>query len=134
MEVITDSLVQDLSRSVNDVNLLALSGQSFAPIDPERYYTVATKSYIADGNDGYDAFLKKKKTIVDEHEGVPSSILLKNHFMLLNALVNQKKLSFEVPLDTLRKAISSEIKRKKKRSVIVSPKIENRIVRIDSEI
>ena len=45
------------------VNFLMIENNELKPVDPERIYTVATDSYIAQGGNGYTIFLKIKNKI-----------------------------------------------------------------------
>lgn len=62
-------------------------GHDWAPLDLTRTYTVATKTYIANGKDGYDCMLDPRvKTLVDDEAGPVLPALVRNHFRILASL------------------------------------------------
>lgn len=63
------------------------AGHTWAPLDVTRTYTVATKTYIANGKDGYDCMLDPRvKTLVDDEAGPVLPALVRNHFRILASL------------------------------------------------
>ena len=60
-------------------------------LDPEKYYTVATRGYMARGKDGFNSFLAKSEggtaeEIVSEENGILLSMMLRQYFMSLKVL------------------------------------------------
>jgi len=47
-------------------------------LDLDRKYTLATKQYVADGNDGYVCF-RGSETLIDEEHAAPVQQILRNH-------------------------------------------------------
>jgi 5'-nucleotidase len=50
-----------------------------APLDEDRKYRLCTKSYLAEGKDGYDVF-KKCTVLVDEENSPTMHTIIENHF------------------------------------------------------
>ncbi|KAL7271992.1 hypothetical protein RUND412_005216 [Rhizina undulata] len=55
---------------------------------PEKKYTLATRAYLANGRDGYDALTKEEgaEEVIDEENGVIVSTILRQYFLSLKVL------------------------------------------------
>ena len=64
-----------------------MSSSLWVPLDPEGWYTVATKSYLAHGKDGYTCFAAPDvEVVIGEENGPILPTIVRNHFRILSAL------------------------------------------------
>lgn len=98
------------------------------PIDMEKKYTAATKSYLAAGNDGYDALIGCE-ILVDEENGLLLSCLVRKYFIEMKVveILNHKK---TIVCHALAKW---EKKDRKCTLYTVQPAIEGRIVNVKDQ-
>lgn len=59
------------------------------PLDKSKIYSVATKPYLVKGGDGYTAFMKFEKVLVED--GVSLLVLLRNYFIEMQVIDMLKK-------------------------------------------
>ncbi|KAL6065763.1 Snake venom 5'-nucleotidase [Balamuthia mandrillaris] len=59
------------------------------PLDREKKYLLATKTYLSDGQDGYDC-LKDSKMVIDQENGLLLPVMVRHHFMKLKVLSSFK--------------------------------------------
>jgi len=114
----------DPSREKGDrIVKMEIAGE---PFDPERLYRLATKPYLLAGGDGYEAFGKYEKLIVDD-EGIPLATLIVNHFTelkVLNAMRRSQRVKNLVATAFTSNVSSQEI-------LQAAPEVEN-VIRIIS--
>lgn len=68
------------------------------PIDPERYYKLATRGYMARGKDGYTSLMTKSEggraeELVSEENGMLISAMLRQYFMSLKVMGKWRRMS-----------------------------------------
>lgn len=68
------------------------------PIDPERYYKLATRGYMSRGKDGYTSLLTKSQgghveELVSEENGMLISAMLRQYFMSLKVMGKWRRMS-----------------------------------------
>jgi len=105
------------------------------PIIPDQLYSLATKSYIADGKDGYDCF-QGKRYIITEENGLILTTMIRNYISQLNTLSLWK--SYHTEKTTLPKEVhnptvlraADKFLRKKHQPPLISPSVEGRIVAV----
>lgn len=82
-------------------------------VDLDEMYTVCTKSYLAEGKDGFDV-LKGAKVLVDNEDSPVLPTCVRYHFMTLDVLSHWKKEMSKSP-DALARKYASKMKRVLKR-------------------
>eukprot|EP01096_Ripella_sp_DP13-Kostka_P009317 TRINITY_DN3569_c0_g1_i1.p1 TRINITY_DN3569_c0_g1~~TRINITY_DN3569_c0_g1_i1.p1 ORF type:complete len:559 (+),score=225.29 TRINITY_DN3569_c0_g1_i1:182-1858(+) len=60
--------------------------ETSGPLDPEAFYTLATKHYATTGGDGYESLTNLDAYIVGPDSGVATSTILRNYFTMTKAL------------------------------------------------
>jgi len=96
------------------------------PLDREKSYTAATKSYLAQGNDGYECLLGAE-ILIDEENGVLVTCLVRRYFMqmqIVNMLGRKKALVCQ--------ALAKWERKKSVDLYTVKPTIQGRIVNVKS--
>eukprot|EP00486_Rosalina_sp_Unknown_P013212 CAMPEP_0201593188 /NCGR_PEP_ID=MMETSP0190_2-20130828/190878_1 /ASSEMBLY_ACC=CAM_ASM_000263 /TAXON_ID=37353 /ORGANISM="Rosalina sp." /LENGTH=267 /DNA_ID=CAMNT_0048052301 /DNA_START=647 /DNA_END=1451 /DNA_ORIENTATION=- len=69
---------------------------NFIDIEPDKYYSVASREYTMNGGDGFESFGDpENETIVDDERGVPLSVLLRNFFWAIETVNDAIKLTKE---------------------------------------
>ena len=63
------------------------------PLNLEKIYRLCTKSYLANGKDGYDC-LAKAKVLVNEDDGPQLSTIVQNHFQAVKIIRGSMKPDF----------------------------------------
>ena len=77
------------------------------PIDPNAIYTIATRQFLFCGGLGFKWFEEEAvEVVVDEEDGVPLNVLLRNFFWAISAINDLLKMS-DVPRQTQRRQSAS---------------------------
>eukprot|EP00698_Gefionella_okellyi_P023220 TRINITY_DN785_c0_g1_i4.p1 TRINITY_DN785_c0_g1~~TRINITY_DN785_c0_g1_i4.p1 ORF type:complete len:450 (+),score=111.83 TRINITY_DN785_c0_g1_i4:389-1738(+) len=103
-----------------------------APLDLQRFYTVATTGYVASGKDGFDA-MKESKEVVD-HENCPiMPLLVRKRFMMLRAAHKLKIAIESQAMKAVHKWAATAVPDKATtHHEALNVAVEGRIVRIDA--
>ena len=79
------NLSSSSTRSANEVPMITES--DYIPLDMDKRYSVATRSYMFQGNDGFDVFKSPDiQVLVNEEEGCMPSVLIRRCCSGLKAL------------------------------------------------
>lgn len=90
-----DSRLPPMKRIVS-AHLVSPNSFTETPLDPEAYYTVATRHYLAQGNDGFKAFTRGEY-LVDAEDGVLLSCIFRRYFLGAKYVGVMKKQRVESP-------------------------------------
>ena len=104
------------------VTSFLINGEQLVGGDPEKKYVLVTKSFLAEGKDGYDCLAGHCELLMDEECAILLSSLVRM------ALIQQNTLkAFEPKKDTSTRFID-KLRKRDHRYVNIAPKLEGRIV------
>ncbi len=96
------------------------------PVVPEKDYVLVTKSFLADGKDGYDCLAGHCKPLMDPEFALLLSSLVRRALIMANVL--NRFGSVAKPRKAISNRFIDKLRKKDERLVTISAKVEGRIV------
>lgn len=115
------------------VTVFDKKAQQFELLDPNKKYTVVSKSYLTKGKDGYDSFVGAR-VVLDDEECPTLPTLLRNLFTEISVLKKWEGCTVQGTVVSAATKFKRLIRRSVADPYAISPIVDGRITNVEVDI